>query len=80
MGEAVLDKADCAGADSSARRPQQGHQHLDRRPLARPSAAGARDIAVPRSRIELASAWAARSQPEDAPFAAARFTRRPARS
>jgi len=36
MGEAVLDKADCAGADSSARRPQQGHQHLDRRPLARP--------------------------------------------
>jgi len=25
MGEAVLDKADCAGADSSARRPQQGH-------------------------------------------------------
>ena len=36
MGEAVLDKADRAGADSSARRPQQGHQHLDRRPLARP--------------------------------------------
>ena len=36
MGEAVLDKADCAGAGSSARRPQQGHQHLDRRPLARP--------------------------------------------
>jgi len=36
MGEAVLDKADCAGADSSARRPQQGHRHLDRRPLARP--------------------------------------------
>jgi len=36
MGEAVLDKADCADADSSARRPQQNHQHLDRRPLARP--------------------------------------------
>jgi len=36
MGEAVLDKADCADADSSARRPQQDHQHLDRRPLARP--------------------------------------------
>jgi hypothetical protein len=36
MDEAVLDKADCAGADSSARRPQQGHQHRDRRPLARP--------------------------------------------
>ena len=33
MGEAVLDKADCADADSSARRPQQDHQHLDRRPL-----------------------------------------------
>jgi len=36
MGEAVLDKADCADADSSARRPQRDHQHLDRRPLARP--------------------------------------------
>jgi len=32
MGEAVLDKADCADADSSARRPQQDHQHLDCRP------------------------------------------------
>lgn len=54
MGEAVLDKVDRAGADSSARRPQQGHQHLDRRPLARPSRAGSPDKSPART-LQLAS-------------------------